>query len=131
MDIKDLQAKQGKVDLTAEVTEKSPPREFEKFGREGKVCDAKIKDDSGEIKLTLWNEQVDQVNIGDTIKITNGYVGDWQGEMQLSTGKFGQLEVTKKGSGAEPEKEAPKSAETEDEVLEEDVVDDETLGKPD
>lgn len=97
MNISELQAKQGSVELTAEVSEKEEPREFEKFGKAGRVCNAIIKDSSGSVKLTLWNEQIDQVNTGDTIKITNGWVSEWQGEKQLSTGKFGKLEIVKKG----------------------------------
>ena len=33
------------------------------------------------------------VNVGDTIQIENGYVGEYQGEKQLTTGKFGKLTV--------------------------------------
>lgn len=95
MQVSELQARQGKVDVIVEITEKGDVREFERFGRTGRVCNAKAKDDSGEITLTLWNEQIDQVNVGDKVKITNGYVGEWQGEKQLSTGKFGTLEVVK------------------------------------
>ena len=105
MQIKDLQPRQGKVDIVIEVIEKGDTREFEKFGRKGRVCSAKAKDASGEIVLSLWNEQIDQVNIGDTIKITNGYVSEFQGEKQLTTGKFGKLEITSKGTPAAEEKE--------------------------
>ncbi|MBW2992346.1 hypothetical protein KY345_03975 [Candidatus Woesearchaeota archaeon] len=93
MPIKDLQPKQGNVEVEAEVVDKGEIREFQKFGKIGRVCNAKIKDSTGTIALTLWNEQIDQVKIGDKIKITNGYVNEWQGEMQLTTGKFGKLEV--------------------------------------
>jgi len=92
MQIKDLQPKQGKIEIEVEVVEKEAPKEFSKFGSVGKLCNAKVKDETGTIKLTLWNEQVDQVNIGDKLKIINGYVSEYQGEMQLSTGKFGKLE---------------------------------------
>ncbi|MEK6887168.1 MAG: SOSS complex subunit B family protein [Nanoarchaeota archaeon] len=103
MEIKDLHARQGNVDLTAEVADKSASRTFDKFGKQGRVCNAKIKDGSGvTITLTLWNDEVDLVNIGDKIKITNGYVGEWQGELQLSAGKFGKIEVVEKGAGAPP-----------------------------
>jgi replication factor A1 len=95
MKISELQPRQGKVELTAVVIEVGEPRAFNKFGKEGKVANATIKDDGGQMVLTLWNEQVDQVAVGDTVTISNGYVGEWQGEMQLSTGKYGKLEVTK------------------------------------
>jgi replication factor A1 len=93
MNINELQPRQGKVELQAKVIDKGEPRTFEKFGKEGKVCNAKIKDDTGEVVLSLWNEQVEQVNVGDIIKISNGYVSEFKGEMQLSTGKFGNLEI--------------------------------------
>lgn len=115
MKVNELKPKMGKVDITLEVTEKGEAKEFSKFGSAGRVCNAKGKDDSGEITVTLWNDQVDQVNEGDSIHITNGYVSEYKGEMQLSTGKFGQLEVVGKGT------EAPKNeekAETVEEPLE-------------
>ena len=96
MNVAELQPRQGNADVVLEITEKGDVREFEKFGKTGRVCNAKGKDETGEISLTLWNEQIELVNVGDTVKITNGYVGEWQGEKQLSTGKFGKLEVVKK-----------------------------------
>lgn len=93
MAIKDLKAREGNVDVVVEVVSKEEPREFEKFGRTGRVCTAVIKDESGEVKLTLWNDDIDKVKEGDKLHITNGYVNEWQGELQLTTGKFGKLEV--------------------------------------
>jgi ssDNA-binding replication factor A large subunit len=107
MPIKDLQPKQGNAEVEATVIDKGEIREFNKFGKTGRVCNAKIKDSTGTIALTLWNEQIDQVNIGDKIKITNGWVNEWQGEMQLTTGKFGKLEVLEsKGVTGDEETEA-------------------------
>lgn len=57
------------------------------------MCNAKIKDDSGEITLTLWNDEIEKVNVGNKIKIFNGYVNEWQGILQLTVGKFGKLEI--------------------------------------
>ena len=87
MNISELQPRQGNIEVVAEVVQKENPREFEKFGKVGRVCNAKIKDASGSVNLTLWNEQIDIVNIGDTVKVSNGWVSEFQGEKQLSTGK--------------------------------------------
>ncbi len=103
MQVKDLQARQGNVDIELEVIEKQPVREFNKFGKPGKVANAIGKDETGTVKITLWNEQTEQVEAGDKIRFTNAYVGEWQGELQLSTGKFGTLDVTK--GAASPEQE--------------------------
>jgi replication factor A1 len=102
MEIKDLQPRQGKVELTATLSDKGDVRTIEKPNFSGRVCNAKLTDATGTVKITLWNDQVDQVNNGDTVKISNGYVSEYQGEMQLSTGKFGQLEVVTKAADVAP-----------------------------
>ncbi len=101
MEIKDVQANQGNIDLVLEVVQKDEPRTFEKFGKEGRVCNAMVKDGSGEIKLTLWNEDVDKVNIGDKIHVQNGWCSEYKGEKQLSSGKFGKIEVVGKSESPE------------------------------
>ena len=108
MAIKDLEARQGNVNLILEIIEKGEVREFEKFGKKGRVSNAVAKDETGTIKLTLWNEDIDKVTEGDIVNIENGWVGEWQGELQLSTGKFGKLEVTESKGAAT--KEASESA---------------------
>ena len=103
MQIKDLKARQGKVDIVLDIMDVSDIRQFEKFGKQGRVANAVAKDSSGDIKLTLWNDDIDKVKAGDKIKILNGYVSEWQGELQLSTGKFGMIEVV--GESPKEEKE--------------------------
>ena len=104
MAISDLKVGQGKVDITVEIVSVSEPRQFEKFGKPGRVASAKAKDETGEITLSLWNDDVDKVKAGDKIKITNGFVSEFRGEKQLSTGRYGQLEVVEKGNPAANEK---------------------------
>ncbi len=123
MNIAELQPKQGNVEIIGELTEKGDVREFEKFGKKGQVCNATMKDATGSIKLTLWNEQVTSVNAGDTIKIKNGWVSEWQGEKQLSTGKFGELEVVKAGGEAPVVTNDPKVLEETQKVPEEEFID--------
>lgn len=100
MEIKDLKPNTGNVDLVLEVVEKEEPRTFEKFGKVGKVCNAKVKDETGEIKLTLWNEDIDNVNAGDKIHLENGWCSEYRDELQISAGKFGKIEIVGK---AQPE----------------------------
>ena len=124
MAIKDLQIRQGKVDITVEVVDISEPREFEKFGKKGKVASAKVKDATGEITLSLWNDQVDLVKPGQTLKIINGYVSEFQGDPQLTTGKFGKLEIIEGETKEAEESGEPlymnKDAEEEKKKIEED-----------
>ena len=103
MAIKDLQVRQGDVDIMVDIIDVGETREFEKFGRTGRVATAVAKDETGDIKLTLWNEDIDKVKAGDKVHIINGYVSEWQGEKQLTTGRFGRLEIV--GEGKEAKKE--------------------------
>jgi len=96
MKIKELKPRQGSVEIILDVVEKGDVREFEKFGKTGRVCSAKVTDGTDTINLSLWNEQIDMVNKDDRVKVTNGYVNEYQGELQLTTGKFGKLELVNK-----------------------------------
>ncbi len=120
MAIKDLKAREGNVNIVLTITNKGDVREFNKFGKTGRVCNATAKDETGTIKLTLWNEDIDKVNIGDKIKMENGWVGEWQGELQLSTGKFGKMEVV--GSDASVSEEPTETKEPAAPVTEEEKV---------
>ena len=101
MDIKQLQPKQGNVDIELDVLEVDDAREFQKFGKPGRVATAQAKDTNGDkIKLTLWNDDIARIKAGDKVKLTNGYVSEWQGELQLTTGRFGKIEVLEKTGDA-------------------------------
>jgi len=95
MKIGDLRADSRKVELTAEVTEKSEAREAKsKYTNESfRVASATIEDSTGTMILNLWNEQIDQVRVGDTVKIENGYVKAFRDVLQLNSGKYGSLTV--------------------------------------
>jgi len=85
------------VNVTAKVVSKSEVRDVAS-GRDGaphRVCDALIGDETGCIYLTLWDDNIDKVNIEETIRIGNGYVNLFRGNMRLNVGRAGTLEVAK------------------------------------
>jgi len=91
--ISELTTGQGNVEIEVEIISINEPREFEKFGKKLRVADARVKDDSGEIKMSFWNEDINKVSVGKKIRITNGYVSEFKGEKQLTTGKAGKFEL--------------------------------------
>ena len=96
MKISELKAGTGNASVEAEVTAVEEPREVvTKFGRRTRVANATIKDDSGEITLSLWGDDIDKVSIGDKIEIQNGWVSEFRGAKQISAGKFGKINVVK------------------------------------
>lgn len=93
MNVRDLRDGMRRVDVEGEIAQISDPRNVTWSGGEGRVADAMLKDDSGEIKLTLWNEHIDMVKPGSMVRITNGYTKSFRGEVTLNVGKYGKLEL--------------------------------------
>ena len=93
MGISDLQSGQGNVNVEGTISEMGEVRTFNKFGKELRVANAILKDGTGSIKLSLWNDDVARFKEGDKVKVVNGYVNEFQGENQLTSGKFGKIEM--------------------------------------
>ena len=95
MKINELRDGMKRITIQAKVTEKSDPREVTSRFKDQtyKVATVLITDETGTIKLTLWNEQIDQVKVDDVVNIQNGYVTSFKGEIQLNVGKYGMLAV--------------------------------------
>jgi replication factor A1 len=92
LQIKDLRIGMKKVSLKAEVLEIAKPMlVFTRFGNYATVTNALIADKTGQIKLCLWNEQIDSISIGETIQIENASISTFRGERQLRIGKKGIL----------------------------------------
>lgn len=64
-----------------------------KAGGQAQVADAILKDETGQIKLTLWDAQIKMVKAGSKVSIENGYISSFKGENSLNVGKFGKLNV--------------------------------------
>jgi len=91
--INDLRNGMRNVDLEAKVIEKAETKEVtsRQEGTKLKVVELVIKDSTGTFALNLWNEQIDKVNVDDLIRIENGYVSSFKGELQLNVGRYGRL----------------------------------------
>lgn len=85
MKIKELKKDTRGAWIIAKIIDLSPSREFEKFGQINYVAHAIIKDKTGKITLTLWNDQIHLFKKGDKIKIDKGYITEFQGKLQLNS----------------------------------------------
>ncbi len=97
MKAKELRAETKVESIELTVVSKGDVREFSsRSGSVGKVCDCKAKDaDGDELQVTLWNEEIERVSANDRIRISNGWVREWRGNLQVSAGRYGRLEVLK------------------------------------
>ncbi len=93
MKISELKSGTGNVNVAGEIVSIEEPRDvITKFGKKTRVASAKLKDDSGEITLSLWGEDADKFAQGDSVSIENGWVSEFKGNLQLSAGKFGKIQ---------------------------------------
>ena len=91
------------VNVIAKVVSKTEVRNIA-TGRDGaphRVSDALIGDETGCVYLTLWDDNIDKVNEGETINVKNGYVSLFRGNMRLNVGRYGTLEVSEQALAGE------------------------------
>jgi len=87
--IKDMYFGAKGFNLRAKVVEKSAVRKvFSRFGQPLLVSNATLSDGTGSIKLPLWNSHIDTVSVGDTVRIENGRVKRFNGELLLNYSKL-------------------------------------------
>jgi replication factor A1 len=92
LQIKDLRIGMKSVSLKAEVVEIAEPTfVVTRFGNYASVANALISDETGRIKLCLWNEQINSISVGDTIQIENARISAFRGERQARVGRNGIL----------------------------------------
>jgi replication factor A1 len=90
--IADLKGEQSRVDVEGEIVDKGETRTVNlRAGGSSTVADATLRDDSGSIKVSLWGDQINMVDVGDRVRIENGYTRAFRGEVQLNIGRYGKL----------------------------------------
>jgi replication factor A1 len=90
--IKDLRAGMKNVNLKAKILEVAEPkRVFTRYGNPASVAKVLLGDETGTIKLCLWNGQINGVSVGETIQIKNAQTATFKGERFLKLGKKGTL----------------------------------------
>jgi replication factor A1 len=90
--IKDLRTGMSHVTLKAKILEVAEPKHVvTRYGNYASVAKALIADETGTIKLCLWNGQIATVSAGDTVQIENAQVSTFRGERHMSLGKKGTL----------------------------------------
>jgi len=92
--IGELRVKMKGVSVTAKVLE-VPPKVLvhTRYGGESFVSNILLADETGTILLSLWNSKIDDVAVGDTIKIENATVVSFQDGLQLRMGRAGTMIV--------------------------------------
>jgi len=92
--IKDLKVGMKHVNLRAKVLDIPKPKMvYTRYGNIAYVSNALIADETGAIRMSLWNQHINTISKGDEIDIKNGRVAGFEGERQLRIGRYGSLGV--------------------------------------
>ncbi|MFC2135450.1 OB-fold nucleic acid binding domain-containing protein, partial [Bacteroidota bacterium] len=100
LQVKNILAGMKNVEVAGKVTRKYELREFSTEKRSGKLASFIISDESGFIRVVLWNDQTDKfdnIKEGDTIKIEGGYVRDNNGRKEIHISETAKLSINPEG----------------------------------
>ena len=90
------------VDLLVRAMQIFSPKDFEKNGKNGRLCNLIVADSTGEIRLTVWHDEVEKVQNsvkpGSVLLLKNCFVKDFNEKPQLSLGYKGSFEIEPKGA---------------------------------
>ena len=84
------------INLQAEIVEIPPTKHvYTRWALEASVSNVQLADETGSIRLGLWNDQIKMVHIGDLIDITNCSVARFVDKLQLRLGSKSTMSVIK------------------------------------
>jgi len=92
--IKDLKVGMKRINLKAHVLAISKPQlALTRYNDYVMFANATLIDETGTIKLTLWNNRTNMLSINNIVEIENANVAAYRGELQLRMGRNSKLEV--------------------------------------
>ncbi|MAG08488.1 hypothetical protein CMO89_03375, partial [Candidatus Woesearchaeota archaeon] len=94
LQIKNILPGMRSVETVGKVTQKFDIHEFQKEDRKGKLGSMIIGDETGTIRIVLWQEQADKlasIKEGDIVKLVDGYSKDNQGRKEVHIGDRGNI----------------------------------------
>ena len=98
--IKNILSGMRGVEAVGKVTNVFEVRKFKTETREGQVGSFTMGDDTGVIRVTLWNTQADnirKIKVGDNIKISSAYVRENNGRKELHLNDNSQIGINPSG----------------------------------
>lgn len=98
--IKDIKAGMRGVEVAGKVMRKYEIREFSTGERQGKVASFVMGDETGMVRVTLWNDQADNLNRikeGDVVQISSAYVRENRGANELHMNTNSELVINPAG----------------------------------
>jgi ssDNA-binding replication factor A large subunit len=105
--VEDLSLGISDVTLVGEVLGTEDVRTFDRDdGSEGKVSNVVLGDETGRVRVTLWDDQAEmatELDAGEVVELVDGYVREREGDLELHVGDQGTIEPVDADVAFEPE----------------------------
>ena len=105
--VEDLTMGASDVTLVGELLDTDAVRTFDRDdGSEGRVANLAVGDETGRVRVTLWDERApraEELTPGETVEIVDGYVRERDGDLELHVGSRGAVEVVDETVDYEPD----------------------------
>ena len=86
-----------RIRIRVKVIEVPPPEQVvARWRGPARVSNIKVADETGMIRLALWNDRVGTVHVGDVVTIKNFHIAKYAGALQLKLGKKGSISPMRK-----------------------------------
>ncbi|MFC6939652.1 single-stranded DNA binding protein [Salinirubellus sp. GCM10025818] len=94
--VESLSLGQSDVNLRGVVLDTGSVRTFSRDdGSEGRVSNLTLGDETGRVRVTMWDERADraeELDPGTTVEVVDGYVREREGNLELHVGSRGAVE---------------------------------------
>ncbi|QGA84122.1 single-stranded DNA binding protein [Halomicrobium sp. LC1Hm] len=98
---------QSDVDVRGVVLDTDSIRTFDRDdGSEGRVANLTIGDETGRVRVTLWDDRADraeEIDPGTAVEIVDGYVREREGSLELHVGDHGAVDEIDEAVAFEPD----------------------------
>jgi replication factor A1 len=81
------------LNITFKVIEKGEEREVtsRRDGETHRVVDATAGDATGVVLLSLWDDNIEAIEVDKTYRLEKGYTSLFQGHLRLNIGRYGEI----------------------------------------
>jgi len=91
--VESLRPFQKKINVTVKAVSVTEPREVTSRldDSQHRVAEALVGDETACVLLTLWDDDIDKVLVGETYEIENAFTTLFKNSMRLNIGRYGAL----------------------------------------
>ena len=97
--VSELRPRMKNLIISFKVLEKGETREVTSRhdGATHRVADTVVGDSTGTVVIPLWDDTIEQIEVGKTYKLENGYTGLFQRHLRLNIGRYGVVNEAEEG----------------------------------